>query len=150
MKNEALNEEDVCIADFKNLEQIFCTYDQPIAQINEAKNEGIDSFINLFEQQPIKWKSLAIVAGLAAGQIIAGCLTFAMPGVGTTLISEGVGDLVTAVLGGINRNFTWGGYAQGKAISLTLSLATFGFGKAGASAGVIESIDQQAILLSKQ
>ena len=44
------------------------------------------------------------------------------------MISEGIGDLIAAFMAGINRNFTWKSYLSQKALSLTIALATGGFG----------------------
>ena len=72
-----------------------------------------------------------------------------MPNVGMGLLSEGFGDLIT-VGQGLAGNFSWGSYATGKAISLAISIATAGMGQEGKAVGLIESIDQHAIKLSKQ
>jgi hypothetical protein len=72
-----------------------------------------------------------------------------MPNVGTGLVSEGFGDLIT-VSQGLAGNFTWGNYATGKAISLAISIATAGMGQEGKAVGLVETLDQHAIKLSKQ
>ncbi len=72
-----------------------------------------------------------------------------VPNAGTTLISEGIGDFIS-VFQGLNRNFTWGGWATGKAFSLAMSLGTFNFGQSSNTLTAIESVDQHALKLSKQ
>ncbi len=60
-----------------------------------------------------------------------------------------MGDLITFSQG-LAGNFTWGGYATGKAMSLAISVATAGFGQQSKAVGLIESVDQHALKLSKQ
>ncbi len=46
------------------------------------------------------------IAALGIGQIVCGALTIAVPNVGTTLISEGIGDIITAIRGVYSRNIS--------------------------------------------
>jgi hypothetical protein len=129
----------------KNIEDVFLSIDQPITELMEAKAEGLDSIISLYEQEPIKYASLGVVGALAVGQIVAGCLYVAMPNVGTALISEGVGDIINVIRGALTRNFSWEDYAIQKAISLTISFATVGLGQGGMKTAAVEAVDDQII-----
>lgn len=62
---------------------------------------------------------------------LGGCTELAIGalGGGSIFISEGVGDIISAISGAYFRNFTWETYAFQKSISLTISIATAGFSK---------------------
>jgi hypothetical protein len=76
-----------------------------------------------------------------------GCVYFSVPNIGTALISEGIGDLITSMRGILSRNFSWEDYAIQKAVSITITLATAGFRKINVNmpksnlTTAIESID---------
>ena len=56
---------------------------------------------------------------------------------GITLISEGVGDIIAAIKGGVTRQFSWTDYGIEKTISLSISLTTLGTGNMGTKAGIL-------------
>jgi hypothetical protein len=137
-----LKEQSVKVQDTKKIEYLFTVINPPIFEIKDAHAEGLHFIVNLFEQQPIKSKSIGIVGFLAMGQITLGCLLFATP-FGTTLISEGVGDLFYILKG--RRNFTWQDYLVQKSISLSISLMTLGFGNSSKAVSAIETADQTLV-----
>jgi hypothetical protein len=53
--------------------------------------------------------------------------------------------MITAIRGVVSRSFSWEDYAIQKAISLTISIATAGFGKGGANVPAVECLDDQII-----
>jgi len=122
-------EQDVEVQDIKRLEDLFLISDMPKAEIIEARADGIDGIIHLYEQQPIKVASCLTVGALGVGQIILGSILIAVPDVGTALISEGIGDIITSVRGAVSRNFSWDDYFIQKSISIAISLATAGLGR---------------------
>jgi hypothetical protein len=60
------------------------------------------------------------VGALGVGQIILGSVLIAVPDVGTALISEGIGDIITAIRGAVSRNFSWEDYFIQKAVSISI------------------------------
>ncbi len=73
--------------------------------------------------------SLLGLAQIIGGAAIAVFSLGAGASIGLGLLSEGVGDLITAVKDGIiNRDFSWVAYGIQKAISLTVSIVCAGLG----------------------
>lgn len=66
----------------------------------------MDKVINFYEQQPLKIQTVAIIATLGVTQLVVGCLSIAVPNFGTTMISEGVGDIIMAIKGAYSRNIS--------------------------------------------
>ncbi|CAM4888627.1 unnamed protein product [Rotaria socialis] len=105
-----------------------------LEEIEEYKNNGFIGTFQVKEIKPIDWLSVIGLASLALAQIVGGAaLAVFTLGAGSTigmgLLSEGISDLITAVVDGIiNRDFSWASYAIQKAISMTVSLVCAGLG----------------------
>lgn len=103
-------------------------------EIQEFRNNGFKGAIQVKEVKPIDWASVAGLAAIGLAQIVAGAALAvftcgAGSSIGLGLISEGIGDIITAVKDGIiNRDFDWTSYGIQKAISLTVSVACAGLG----------------------
>ncbi|XP_060731367.1 uncharacterized protein LOC132849154 [Tachysurus vachellii] len=64
-----------------------------------------------------------VVAGVLLCELTAGSMSSFGPG----LISEGVSDIISGIMGMINGNFDWASWAMSKAINIQNSLACHGF-----------------------
>src|SRR5690606_30313653 len=90
--------------------------------------------VNFIEKKEFKWNWDAFWCGLIGlAQIVAGVAlglcTFGLAApLFQMLISEGIGDMVFAIQGAMEGNFSWKGYYQHKVMSLALSIVTMGVG----------------------
>jgi len=103
-------------------------------ELNFFEGLGLDHFLILEEK--VSWWNWNIFACAMLGlaQIIAGAAILILTAgtatqVANMLISEGISDMVYATMAGISGHFSWEEWGIQKAISLAISLATYGVGK---------------------
>ncbi|XP_013143742.1 PREDICTED: uncharacterized protein LOC106107433 [Papilio polytes] len=101
-------------------------------ELEEFERNGWIKGFKITEVKPIDWLSVISLLGIGFGQLVIGAaITVFSLGAGSSigmgLISEGVGDIITAVKDGIiNRDFDWATWALMKVISLTVSVVCAG------------------------
>uniref|UniRef100_A0A914P6I6 Chloroplast protein-transporting ATPase n=1 Tax=Panagrolaimus davidi TaxID=227884 RepID=A0A914P6I6_9BILA len=109
-------------------------------EIEQFEDDQFKTILIVKERPPINWWAFSIIAGAALLQIIGGASAalFSLgvgASVGFALLQEGVCDMIYAVKSGIiNRNLNWVTYGIRKAISLTITMFSFGFGAIKAAA----------------
>uniref|UniRef100_A0AC34FF64 Chloroplast protein-transporting ATPase n=1 Tax=Panagrolaimus sp. ES5 TaxID=591445 RepID=A0AC34FF64_9BILA len=109
-------------------------------EIAQFENDHFKTILTVKERPPINWWAVSIIAGAAVLQIVGGASAaiFSLgigASVGFALLQEGVCDIIYAVKNGlINRNLNWVTYGIRKAISLTITMFSFGFGAIQAAA----------------
>ncbi|CAF1114070.1 unnamed protein product, partial [Didymodactylos carnosus] len=116
-----------------NLKDFIDLKDQEIVP-NELKffeGLGLDKFLIVEEDKPWwDWRAFA-VAMIGLAQVIAGAIliSYGLVNIGSALISEGISDMVYATMAGLSGNFSWKDWVIQKAISLSLSIMSAGFGR---------------------
>ena len=103
---------------------------------NEAYNlhsKGLEYVFSVEEQPRFPWGALLVFC-LGILQIVGGALLTAfsfgtLAQVGMGLIVEGISDCITGIEGMITGEFSWQSWAIEKAISIGISLISFGVGK---------------------
>lgn len=103
---------------------------------------GLDKFLVIAEVKSWwDWRAFA-VAMIGLAQIIGGTVLvcFGVPNLGLSLIAEGINDMVYATMAGLNGTFSWRDWAIQKAISLCISLLSFGVAKLAGLATVATTV----------
>ncbi|KAE9547546.1 hypothetical protein FO519_009242 [Halicephalobus sp. NKZ332] len=125
-------------------------------ELEHFKNDMFPWIIEVNEKQPIKWWSVAAIAGLGVLQLIGGA-SAALFSLGTaasfgwSLMREGACDLIYAVYNGIcERNISWAAYGIRKAISLTITLVSFGISAIKSAARGIVQGAKGAVAVARQ
>ncbi len=125
-------------------------------EIGENISHGFSQTFKLTEIVPIDWASVIGVGLLGLAQVVAGSAIAvfslgAATSFGIGLITEGVGDLITAVKDGIiNRDFSWESWGIQKAISFTVSIVCAGLGALKAAAKtVVAGVKQIGSVVAK-
>lgn len=101
-------------------------------EINELADNGFIGPFEVKEKKPIPWCAVITLAIFGLAQMVAGAALMVYTlGTGATfgagLLTDGIGDLITAVQDGIiNRDFSWKTWGIQKVISLTISVACAG------------------------
>ena len=119
--------------DFKVIDEFFSDTNKPTLDINEFKESGFVGFFHLTVKAPTPWLSITAVAllGLAQAAVGAAIIVFSSGtaiNIGSMFLSEGINDMIFAIKCGITGEFSWKEYGIQKAISLTITLATCGWG----------------------
>lgn len=132
LKGEIRDFKDSFGATFKGFEELE-EQDVP-SELSFFTGLGLDRFLILEEE--ISWWNWDAFACAMIGlaQMIAGLALVVLTGgaaaqLGNMLIAEGINDLVYATMAGISGSFSWEAWGIQKAISLAISVATFGVGK---------------------
>ncbi|XP_030048636.1 uncharacterized protein LOC115462781 [Microcaecilia unicolor] len=100
-------------------------------ELNSLYDMGL-SFVFEVEKKPRFCIDALICAILGALQILAGILVCALSfgtatQFGMGLISEGVSDMISGIVGMVTGSFSWAEWAISKAISISMSVMTAGF-----------------------
>lgn len=128
-QSEGKENTDIEITKVKTLEELFLDNFKP-AELSEFYSRGIEYLLEIKEQQFVPWWTIVTLGVLATIQIGLGETLIATgfgATVGSSLISEGVSDTITAFKAYRTGEFTWESYMQQKAISLVISATCVGF-----------------------
>ncbi|CAF4254967.1 unnamed protein product [Rotaria sp. Silwood2] len=117
--------------EYKKLDEFFSDINKPILDINEFKENGILGFFQLSQKEPTPWLSIIAVGLIGIAQAVAGAAIIAFTAgtaasIGNMLLTEGIGDMITAIRSAIIGEFSWKEYAIQKAISIAITIATCG------------------------
>ncbi|KAF7706856.1 hypothetical protein HF521_020110 [Silurus meridionalis] len=101
------------------------------SELNVFRNYGLALVFEVKKKPQFSFDAL-ICCFLGLAQVVAGVLVCALSAgslssFGLGLISEGVSDMISGVMGMINGTFDWASWAISKAISLGMSLVCGGF-----------------------
>ncbi|KAF7706858.1 hypothetical protein HF521_020112 [Silurus meridionalis] len=101
------------------------------SELNVFRNYGLALVFEVKKKPQFSFDAL-ICFFLGVAQVVAGVLVCALSAgslssFGLGLISEGVSDMISGVMGMINGTFSWASWAISKAISIGISLACGGF-----------------------
>ncbi|CAF1339755.1 unnamed protein product, partial [Didymodactylos carnosus] len=130
--------------DYKKLDDFFSDTNKPTLDIKDFKEGGLLGFFQLTQKEPTPWLSIIAVGLLGIAQAVAGAALIAFTGgaaatIGAMLLSEGIGDMITAIKSAITGEFNWTDYAIQKAISVAITIATCGMGALKETGKAIQS-----------
>ncbi|CAF3715511.1 unnamed protein product [Rotaria sp. Silwood1] len=116
---------------FKKLDDFFSDTNKPTLDIKEFRDGGLVGFFQLTRIEPTPWLSIIAVGLLGIAQAVAGAALIAFTcgaaaTIGTMLLTEGIGDMITAIRSAISGEFSWKEYAIQKVISLAITISTCG------------------------
>ena len=102
-------------------------------EVLDLSRLGLDQVFTVKKKPKFSWGAFAVfVLGLveiAAGAILMVLTAGIGAEIGMGLIAEGVSDCIDGTIGMITGEFSWSQWATQKAISIAVSIATFGVGK---------------------
>jgi ankyrin repeat protein/preprotein translocase subunit SecA len=96
--------------------------------LEEVRENGLSYFFIIAEKKPRPWFSICAVALIGLVQIAAAVVaTLGTAGAMTMqLLSSGISDLITAITSAISGEFSWKDWGISKAISIAVSIISFG------------------------
>jgi preprotein translocase subunit SecA len=117
--------------EYKKLDEFFSDTNKPTLDINEFKEIGLLGFFQLTQKEPTPWLSIITVGLLGIAQAVVGAALIAFTAgaavqIGAMLLTEGIGDMITAIKSVITGEFSWEEYAIQKAISVAITICTCG------------------------
>ncbi|CAF1318119.1 unnamed protein product, partial [Rotaria sp. Silwood1] len=129
--DNALSKEHNVRMQYKALDEFFSDVNKPALDIIEFKESGFLGFFQLTQKEPTPWLSIIAVGLLGIAQAVVGAALIVFTAgaaiqIGTMLLSEGIGDMITAIKSAIIDEFSWEEYAIQKAISIAITIATCG------------------------
>ncbi|CAF1318157.1 unnamed protein product, partial [Rotaria sp. Silwood1] len=129
--DNALSKEHNVRMQYKALDEFFSDVNKPALDIIEFKESGFLGFFQLTQKEPTPWLSIIAVGLLGIAQAVVGAALIVFTAgaaiqIGTMLLSEGIGDMITAIKSAIIGEFSWEEYAIQKAISIAITIATCG------------------------
>ncbi|CAG0891532.1 unnamed protein product [Cyprideis torosa] len=138
-----LDQEHMKVTKVKNVSELFMAQSLPKLELNEFISKGMEYIIEINEELFIPWRSVCIVAVLAAGQVVAGgalMVTGFGGSLGLSLVTEGIADAFVAYRAYSTRQFRWSDYALQKTVSLVLSATSLGLSKWKEAAKGVETV----------
>ncbi|CAF1353542.1 unnamed protein product [Adineta steineri] len=129
--DDAETKDNTIRIEYKKLDEFFSDTNKPTLDINEFKESGILGFFQLTVKPPTPWLSIIAVGLIGIAQAVAGAALIAFSAsaaspIGTMLLTEGIGDMITAIKSAITGEFSWKEYAIQKAISVAITVSTCG------------------------